>query len=50
MSETRRAHPYIPNSIPEAKEEMLREIGVKDAEELYADMIPERLRLSLIHI
>ena len=45
MSETRRAHPYIPNSIPEAKEEMLREIGVKDAEELYADMIPERLRL-----
>jgi glycine dehydrogenase subunit 1 len=46
MSERRSAHPYIPNSIPEVKREMLREIGVKDAEELYAEMIPERLRLK----
>jgi glycine dehydrogenase subunit 1 len=39
-------HPFIPNSVPEIKEEMLKEIGVKNAEELYAQMIPERLRLN----
>lgn len=37
-------HPYIPNSVPEVKEEMLKEIGVKDADELYDDL-PEELRL-----
>jgi len=37
-------HPYIPNSVRAVKEEMLREIGVTNAEELYAEMIPERLR------
>ncbi len=36
-------HPYIPNSVPEVKAKMLKEIGVKDVEELYAD-IPEHLR------
>ncbi|MFN8254575.1 MAG: aminomethyl-transferring glycine dehydrogenase subunit GcvPA [Bacteroidales bacterium] len=36
-------HPYIPNSEPSVKAEMLKEIGVKDIEELYED-IPERLR------
>ena len=36
-------HPYIPNSVPEVKESMLREIGVGSIDELYAD-IPERLR------
>ena len=36
-------HPYIPNSVPEVKAQMLREIGVKSVGELYAD-IPERLR------
>ena len=38
-------HPYIPNSVPEVKERMLREIGVKSIDELYAD-IPERLRFK----
>ena len=38
-------HPYIPNSVPEVKMEMLEEIGARDADELYAEMIPERLRL-----
>ena len=38
-------HPYIPNSVPEVKAEMLGEIGARDAEELYGEMIPERLRL-----
>jgi glycine dehydrogenase subunit 1 len=39
-------HPYIPNSVPEVKREMLKEIGAKDAEELYAEMIPDRLLLK----
>jgi glycine dehydrogenase subunit 1 len=36
-------HPYIPNSVPRIKQEMLDFIGAKNAEELYAEMIPERL-------
>ena len=39
-------HPYIPNSVPEVKAEMLRVIGAASAEELYADMIPDRLLLK----
>ncbi len=38
-------HPYIPNSVPEVKERMLREIGVRAIDDLYAD-IPVRLRFS----
>jgi len=38
-------HPYIPNSDPETKKEMLKEIGVQSVEELYAD-IPERIKLK----
>jgi glycine dehydrogenase subunit 1 len=37
-------HRYIPNSSPQSKKEMLAEIGVKSAEDLFAD-IPERMRL-----
>ena len=37
-------HPYIPNSAPEIKDAMLREIGAADIDELYG-AIPERLRL-----
>jgi glycine dehydrogenase subunit 1 len=36
-------HPYIPNSVPEVKARMLDEIGVRDIDELYAD-IPDFLR------
>ncbi|MGD1009589.1 MAG: aminomethyl-transferring glycine dehydrogenase subunit GcvPA [Candidatus Aminicenantales bacterium] len=36
-------HPYIPNSVPEVKGQMLRDIGVRSVDELYGD-IPERLR------
>ncbi len=39
----RRAHPYIPNSVPRVKAEMLAEIGAKSIDELYGD-IPEALR------
>ncbi|MGO0059633.1 aminomethyl-transferring glycine dehydrogenase subunit GcvPA [Brevibacillus fluminis] len=45
MSQKRFAHPYIPNSAPEVKEQMLREIGLTDIEEIYAD-IPAELRLK----
>ncbi|MGQ9538528.1 MAG: aminomethyl-transferring glycine dehydrogenase subunit GcvPA [Candidatus Bathycorpusculaceae bacterium] len=39
------SHPYIPNSQPEIKTEMLKEIGVKSINELYAD-IPEKYLLK----
>ena len=38
-------YPYIPNSEPSIKQQMLDEIGVADVEALYAD-IPEALRLN----
>jgi glycine dehydrogenase subunit 1 len=38
-------HPYIPNSLPEIKAEMLRRIGVNDIEELF-QAIPEDLRFK----
>jgi len=38
-------HPYIPNAVPETKREMMREIGIRDIEELYAD-VPKKLRLK----
>lgn len=36
-------HPYIPNSVPEIKEQMLKEIGISDAEDIFGQ-IPEHLR------
>jgi glycine dehydrogenase subunit 1 len=44
VSEALPAHPYIPNSVPRIKQEMLDAIGVDDVEELYG-AIPERLRV-----
>jgi glycine dehydrogenase subunit 1 len=38
------SHPYIPNSEPEIKQEMMREIGIKSIDELYLDT-PEKYRL-----
>ena len=38
-------HPYIPNSVPDVQQEMLREIGAESIEELY-ETIPERIRLK----
>ncbi|UCF29661.1 MAG: aminomethyl-transferring glycine dehydrogenase, partial [Chloroflexota bacterium] len=37
-------HPYIPNSEPEVKKEMLQAVGASSVEEFYAD-IPDDLRL-----
>lgn len=41
----KRSHPYIPNSLAEIKQEMMRETGVKSIDELYAD-VPEKYRLK----
>lgn len=38
-------HPYIPNSLPEFKAAIMKEIGIADVNELYSD-IPEELRLK----
>jgi glycine dehydrogenase subunit 1 len=45
VSDAAAVHPYIPNSVPRIKREMLDAIGVGDIEELYG-AIPERLRVS----
>ncbi|MEM3459257.1 MAG: aminomethyl-transferring glycine dehydrogenase subunit GcvPA [Candidatus Bathyarchaeia archaeon] len=37
-------HPYIPNSQPEIKQEMMQEIGIDSIDELYVD-VPEKYRL-----
>jgi glycine dehydrogenase subunit 1 len=36
-------HPYLPNSVPEIKEKMMEETGIKSIDELYVD-IPTELR------
>ncbi len=38
-------YPYIPNSVPEIKQQMLREVNAESVDELYEE-IPERLRLK----
>ena len=38
-------HPYIPNSVPKIKKEMMKQIGIKSIEELYVD-IPQKFRLK----
>ena len=37
-------HPYIPNSVPDVKKQMMEEIGITSVEELYAD-VPQEFRL-----
>lgn len=36
-------HPYMPNSVPEIKEEMLKELGIDAVEDIYKSVIPEDL-------
>lgn len=38
-------HPYIPNSVPEIEEEMLKEIGLKTLEDLHEE-VPEEIKLK----
>ncbi|MDH4208352.1 MAG: aminomethyl-transferring glycine dehydrogenase subunit GcvPA [Anaerolineae bacterium] len=37
-------YPYIPNSVPEIKQQMLREVGAQSVDDFYED-VPESLRL-----
>lgn len=41
----KRSHPYIPNSVADTKEEMMRELGIDSIDELYED-VPEKYRLK----
>jgi len=45
MRERAVTYPYIPNSVPSVKREMLEEIGAESVEELFED-VPERLRVQ----
>lgn len=45
MSKKPVVHPYIPNSIPAVREEMLRAVNATSVEEFYAD-IPESIRFK----
>jgi glycine dehydrogenase subunit 1 len=38
-------HPYIPNSVPEVQDEMLKELGLSSLEDLHQE-IPEELKLK----
>ena len=38
-------YPYIPNSVPAVKEQMLKEVGAESVEDFYED-VPENLRLK----
>jgi glycine dehydrogenase subunit 1 len=40
-------YPYIPNSVPAVKEQMLQEVGAESVEDFYQD-VPENLRLKEI--
>jgi len=43
--ESPKVYPYIPNSVPAVKEEMLRAVGARHVAEFYED-VPEELRLE----
>jgi glycine dehydrogenase subunit 1 len=45
MSVKKHGHPYIPNSAPKVREQMLQEINVKTASQLY-DVIPSELKFD----
>lgn len=45
MKKEPRVYPYIPNSVPEIKAEMLKEVGANDVMDLYEE-IPEELRFK----
>lgn len=45
MVQEYRGHPYIPNSVPSVKAEMLELVGARSIDDLYAD-IPQELRFQ----
>ena len=40
-----KSHPYIPNSVPEIEQEMLKEIGLQSIEELHEE-VPQEIILK----
>lgn len=36
-------HPYMPNSVPDVKKQLLEEVGVRSVREIYESVIPEEL-------
>jgi glycine dehydrogenase subunit 1 len=42
---SKNTHPYIPNLLPETMQEMMRELGIKNTDELYAD-IPTKYKVK----
>ena len=40
-----KVHPYLPNSVPEIKEKMMKEMGISEIEELYSD-VPKQFLLK----
>jgi glycine dehydrogenase subunit 1 len=45
MSESKIVYPYVPNSVPEIKAQMLKEVGAEDIMDLYEE-IPEHLKFK----
>ena len=45
MAENDFIHPYIPNSVPEIRDEMLKAVGLKSVYGVYSE-IPDRLRFK----
>ena len=45
MTKDGRVYPYVPNSVPHIKAQMLKEVGAADIMDLYAE-IPDHLRLK----
>lgn len=45
MPSKKTVYPYIPNSVPEVKAQMLKEVGAANVDEFYAD-VPEALRFK----
>ena len=45
MNESKTVYPYVPNSVPEIKAQMLKEVGAKEIMDLYAE-IPKPLLLK----
>ncbi len=45
MAESARVYPYIPNSVPEVKDEMLKEVNASNISDLFVE-IPEHLKMA----
>jgi len=45
IDKSKTVYPYIPNSVPEVKESMLKELGMASVEDIYKE-IPKRLRFK----